>query len=254
MGSINPPAAPVPGIPLELSGRSPQRDEPALRLVIDELRARLDQQAIALRMAAALLQELPLACLVTDQRGRCLDANQAFTRSLETGVLQLATGRVRFDDPVLQQEWETGLLETHVTGIGRSVTLGPPDGAAWNVHLRPWVPLDATNDAQDQRLILAVFEPRLLHAQADADRAAATARLTQAELQVLASLLKGLPAKAIAGLRGASVNTVRSQIMAILEKTGFRSQKELIATFGHSSLESTGFQHSSNFGKDEAPR
>ncbi len=67
-------------------------------------------------------------------------------------------------------------------------------------------------------------------------------------------MLKGLPAKAIAGLRGASVNTVRSQIMAILEKTGFRSQKELIATFGHSSLESTGFQHSSNFGTDETPR
>ncbi|HZN48826.1 MAG TPA: helix-turn-helix transcriptional regulator, partial [Ramlibacter sp.] len=58
------------------------------------------------------------------------------------------------------------------------------------------------------------------------------ARLTRAELEVLASLLTGLPAKTIAVQRGASVNTVRTQIMAILEKTGFRSQRELIASFG----------------------
>jgi DNA-binding CsgD family transcriptional regulator len=81
-----------------------------------------------------------------------------------------------------------------------------------------------------------VFEAKLPDLQAIADQAIVTARLTHAELQVLAGLLKGLPAKAIAGKRNASVNTVRSQIMAILEKTGFRSQKELIASFGNSSF------------------
>jgi DNA-binding CsgD family transcriptional regulator len=60
---------------------------------------------------------------------------------------------------------------------------------------------------------------------------ARSARLTRAEMEVMACLLTGLPAKTIASQRGASVNTVRSQIMAILEKTGFRSQRELIASY-----------------------
>jgi DNA-binding CsgD family transcriptional regulator len=253
MASIHPPPAPLPGTPVELGRVAGAPGEPELRQVVAQLRARLDQQTAALHMAATLLQELALACLVTDQAGRCLDANHAFMRSLETGAMQLATGRVRFDDPALQAAWESGLLETHVTGIGRTVALTPREGPGWQVHLRPWSPLDAVTEVPDRRMILALFEPQAAPILTDADREAATARLTQAELQVLASLLKGLPAKAIAGLRGASVNTVRSQIMAILEKTGFRSQKELIATFGHSSLETTGFQHSSNFGKDSRP-
>lgn len=57
--------------------------------------------------------------------------------------------------------------------------------------------------------------------------------LTKAELEVLASLLRGQTAKVIARTRGASLNTVRSQITAILAKTGRHTQKELIAAFGN---------------------
>jgi DNA-binding CsgD family transcriptional regulator len=79
---------------------------------------------------------------------------------------------------------------------------------------------------------------------------ASTARLTRAEVEVLAGLLKGLPAKAIATRRSASVNTVRTQIVAILEKTGFKSQKELMASFSASVLPESAFS-SSMF--DDAP-
>jgi DNA-binding CsgD family transcriptional regulator len=228
--------------------------EPDLRRIIAQLRARLDHQAHALQMAAALLQELPLACLVTDQAGRCLDGNQVLMQMLGAGAMQLATGRVRFDDPEAQREWEEGLVETHVTGLGRTLQIAPRDGPAWRIHLRPWYAPEGLEDAADPRLMLAVFEPQPQAVAAAPDHSASTARLTQAELQVLASLLKGLPAKGIAALRGASVNTVRSQIMTILEKTGFRSQKELIATFGHSGLETTGFAHSSSYSRDGKDR
>jgi DNA-binding NarL/FixJ family response regulator len=70
------------------------------------------------------------------------------------------------------------------------------------------------------------------------------ARLTRAEVEVLAGLLKGLPAKTIATRRSASVNTVRSQIVAILDKTGYNSQKELIASFGASALPDSAFASS----------
>jgi DNA-binding CsgD family transcriptional regulator len=57
--------------------------------------------------------------------------------------------------------------------------------------------------------------------------------LTKAELEVLGSLLRGQTAKEIARSRGASLNTVRSQITSILGKTGRHTQKELIAAFGN---------------------
>ena len=220
--------------------------EPDLQRLIEQLRGQVDSQSAALQAVISLIHELPLPCLVTDQVGRCLDGNQAFLRSLETQALQLATGRVRFEDPARQQVWETALMETHVTGLGRAVHIARDDGIAWNIHLRPWQALDALGATQEARLILAVFEAKLPDLQAIADQAIVTARLTHAELQVLAGLLKGLPAKAIAGKRNASVNTVRSQIMAILEKTGFRSQKELIASFGNSSFSPSLDSHDSH--------
>lgn len=203
--------------------------------LVGRLRERLDHQTSTLQAVDSLIRELPIPCLVTDQAGRCLDGNQAFLRALGTGALQLHTGRVRFDDPLAQQEWDTALLETYATGIGRAVWLVLPGRGAWDVHLRPWLPLEGGDAARSQRLLMAVFEAHLADAQAPAS-GVANARLTHAELQVLAGLLKGLPAKSIAGLRGASVHTVRSQIMTILEKMGFRSQKELLASFGSSTF------------------
>ena len=54
---------------------------------------------------------------------------------------------------------------------------------------------------------------------------------------MLSGPLQGYTGKVIAKSRGASVNTVRSQIMSILSKTGHRSQKELIAAFGASTFD-----------------
>jgi DNA-binding CsgD family transcriptional regulator len=53
--------------------------------------------------------------------------------------------------------------------------------------------------------------------------------LTPAELEVMSDLMQGHSAKAIASQRDKSVNTVRCQITSILNKTGNRSQRELIA-------------------------
>jgi DNA-binding NarL/FixJ family response regulator len=54
-------------------------------------------------------------------------------------------------------------------------------------------------------------------------------RLTEAEEAVKALVMQGLSAKDIARKRGSSFNTVRSQIQTVLEKSGKRSQRELIA-------------------------
>jgi DNA-binding CsgD family transcriptional regulator len=84
-------------------------------------------------------------------------------------------------------------------------------------------------------MILVVFDELPALQPPNARDVAGVAGLTRAEFEVMASLLQGLPAKAIAARRSAAVNTVRSQISTILQKTGHNSQKELIASFGNSS-------------------
>jgi DNA-binding CsgD family transcriptional regulator len=114
------------------------------------------------------------------------------------------------------------------------------------LRLLPWYVPPEAGDAGVTRLILAIFDDRMTShpAEPPAGSMAAVARLTRAEAEVLAGLLKGLPAKTIAARRNASVHTVRSQIMAILEKTGYNSQKELMASFGTSALPDSAFTSS----------
>jgi DNA-binding CsgD family transcriptional regulator len=207
-------------------------------------RPRWTHELLAGTSAAEMLRVLPIPCMFTDVAGRCIDRNQAFSRAVEQLSLRLVVGRVRFSNPQLQTTWETALSETHATALGQIIVATAASGRQWQVHL---IPLHALaregGDALEQKMIMAVFEEKAVEVQPAPQSLPSTARLTPAEHEVLAALLQGLSAKSIASLRGASINTVRSQIMAILDKTGHNSQRELIASFGASS-----FGASSSFG------
>jgi len=184
--------------------------------------------------AAELLQELPIAYMLTDRFGRCVEANEAFRRESQRLGIRVVMGRLRFARSEQQDLWERALQETHDTGVEQTVRSVPLTGLQWSVALKPWrrVSDGAQEVGLDSRLMLAVLDVLPVASEQQEALLSHQARLTRAELEVLASLLTGLPAKSIALQRGASVNTVRTQIMAILEKTGFRSQRELIASFG----------------------
>jgi DNA-binding CsgD family transcriptional regulator len=210
------------------------------------VRLRLERQAAAVHAATEMLRMLPSPCLFTDQAGRYLEANEAFSRDMGRMSLRLATGRVRFTHTQLQAQWESALFQVHSTALASKMSFTDPAHQEWTAHLVPWLPLVGQTDAVDKRMILVVFREgggeQRPHLQPGS--MASAARLTRAEAEVLGGLLKGLPAKAIATRRSASVNTVRSQIVAILEKTGFRSQKELMASFSASVLPESAFSNS----------
>jgi DNA-binding CsgD family transcriptional regulator len=206
--------------------------------------SRLARQTGALHSATQVLKLLPTPCLFTDEAGRCIESNDAFTQSIEMLSLRLVTGRVRFTQAGMQGRWETALYETRATAVGRTLLVSAASGRQWKLHLIPWHAPAQAGEAYDRNLILAVFDEKLVEVQAQPGPASFKSRLTRAEVEVLASLLKGLPAKAIASRRSASVNTVRSQIVAILDKTGYNSQKELIASFGASALPDSAFASS----------
>lgn len=204
--------------------------------------SKLQDSTSAESVGTRLMSHLPVPCLLTDQRGRCIEGNDGFTRSIGKLALRLVTGRVRFSHPERQRQWEHALLETEATALARSIEMTGATGSPVTVHLIPWRSVIGGPDAADKRLILAVFaQAPVLEAPPHPGAVAGMAGLTRAEFEVMAALLQGLPAKTIAARRSAAVNTVRSQISTILQKTGHSSQKELIASFGSSSFGSSAF-------------
>lgn len=190
-----------------------------------------------------LLDMLPLPSVITDAAGRAIERNQAFGAFMDAAALRLATGRLRFDDPFLQDSWQVALSEVDVTAVRQSLLVPVADGSHWRVHL---VPLRCALDGDEpleRQMIIAIVEQQAALADPPQDPFVnESARpLTHAEHEVLDAVLQGHSAKVIAIARGASVNTVRSQIMAILEKTGYHNQKSLMAAFAPS-----GFRHSTS--------
>ena len=208
--------------------------------------AKLERQSAAVQSAMAMMKSLPTPCLLTDSAGRCLEANDAFSVALESLSMRLVTGRVRFTRADLQAKWESALFETHTTALPATMVFGDTAGRQWKARLLPWQAPVEQHDNLNRKMIVVLFSEMAAqaHTMPAPGSMAATARLTRAEVEVLAGLLKGLPAKAIASRRSASVNTVRTQIVSILEKTGYNSQKELMASFSHSVLPDSVFTNS----------
>lgn len=192
---------------------------------------------------AGLLQALPFPCLLTDEAGRSLDRNAAFSSLMGMLSIKTVTGRVRFEEPLLQMRWQAALARMHETAAKPPVLAASAGGRHWKFNLIALHTVLDTDVAEHSRQILVVCEEQA--AASNADAVAKAGRLTKAEQGVLSGLLQGQTAKAIARGRGASVNTVRSQITAILQKTGRNTQKELIASFGASSFGASSFDASS---------
>jgi DNA-binding CsgD family transcriptional regulator len=206
----------------------------------DVVAARL--RVLERRMSAVdLLDVLPLPCVITDAAGRAIERNEAFDEFMESASLRIATGRLRFEDPYLQDSWHLALSEVDTTAVRQTLLVTVQDGRQWCVHL---VPLRFALDAQDSTerpMILVLVDAQAAHAAERLDQMAGESMrpLTQAEQEVLDAVLQGHSAKVIATARGASVNTVRSQISAILEKTGHHNQKALMAAFAPSGFRSS---------------
>lgn len=178
---------------------------------------------------------VPTPCVLTDEDGRCIAQNPAFGRVLEATSGAVRGGTVVFDDSFLQDSWNQALLEGRVTAATQSLLATTATGEEWKGHVVPLSCVGSPVDGAPRHLMLVMFE-RCTGAETRAHPVTGSSPLTRAELEVLASLLLGQTAKVIASTRGASVNTVRSQITSILGKTGYQSQKKLIASLGPNGL------------------
>jgi DNA-binding CsgD family transcriptional regulator len=223
------------GAHAELAARIQQVLSHLARAIV--LWRRLDADMPTVKTTAQLVRELPLPALLTDSQGRCIESNGPFTRLKSSLGVQVLGGRLWFRDEYLQDSWQSGLHETAGTAVGRSLLADSGMGRQWKVHLQPVQSITSARNLEVQHFVLAVFEEQGAMPYADPERIASVSKLTPAELKVLSGLLQGFTGKVIARSRNASVNTVRSQIMSILTKTGHHSQKELIASFSASTFD-----------------
>lgn len=203
------------------------------------LKKRLDHAPAAHASASELLKLMPFPCLFTDHKSRCVERNAAFEDAQQQLSVRLAVGRIQFVSTSLQDTWISALAEVYQTATGQTIFANFTDGKPWQIHL---VPLHTIIQTGNDRLnmVMAVFDDRPVDPRLKVQALHSQAHLTSAEGEVLASLLQGRSAKVIANQRKASVNTVRVQIMAILDKTGYASQRELMAAFGDSSFGGVG--------------
>lgn len=211
-----------------------------VELVIGQVRAalelgdRLASPYPTTASAAHLVQLFPVPCALVDTAARCIEHSDDFSRMRESFSGCLRSGRIGFKDSFMQACWDEALLAAHATATPQTFVADAPGGGRWKVHLAPLRCRKANDDSTPVCLIFVLFQNL---GTAPITTLRSTAPLTKAELEVLAELLHGDTAKAIARTRGASVNTVRSQIAAILGKTGHHTQKQLIASFSTSSFE-----------------
>jgi DNA-binding CsgD family transcriptional regulator len=199
--------------------------------------AAAEVQALSMRPSPTdLVDMLPMACVLTDPQGRSIDRNEAFVAFMSAAGMRISTGRLQFEDSYLQDSWHVALNEVHLTAVPQSLLVAGVEGDQWRVHLVPMRCALEAGDTTERALILVMVEHIAVGAEIAMDRVLheESRPLTPAENEVLSALLQGHSAKVIANARGASVNTVRSQIMTILDKTGHHNQKSLIAAFAPS--------------------
>ena len=205
------------------------RLHPCLRRTFMSMK-QMAEHVLPMEVVGAMVRRLPVTCILIDTAGRCVERNDAWTKLQPKIGMKITAGRAGFEDPHAQVSWYTAVYEAARDLAHISVNVSSPQGRQWKAHLQPLLCRAGLPYGPPLRFVLVVFEERTWGASSPPSSFSVD-KLTPAEVDVLSGLLQGYTARVIARARGASVNTVRSQIVAILGKTGHRSQKELIATF-----------------------
>ncbi len=198
----------------------------------DALRRRLAAVTAGQQLAIDLLDQLSAPLAVLDGDGRVLLANRAAAGCLvAAGPLRMRHGRV-CTDGTLAGWWSRALLGAggpkRVADAIWHAPAGPP---GWLLNLVPLPPGHTLCEgAGSARVLLMIGAP-------DAPRVSdALLRtlfgLTPAEATLLAAMMAGETVPVYARRRGLSINTVRTHVAALFDKTGCRTQLQLVALAG----------------------
>lgn len=177
------------------------------------------------------LARLPLAVLAVDADARVLEANER-ARALLSTADPLGSSRGTLE----ARRWQQNeALRAAITRTARerttgSVLLGEP-GARYTATTLP--PSEVTEDVWSTPPAALVLVAALDHPPTAAvERWIELFGLTLAEARVADALLAGQPLKACARQLGVSVNTAKTQLHSVFDKTGTSRQADLLHLLG----------------------
>ncbi len=217
--------------------------EPAAVGRLDALRPHLGRSTLlAARLqlarneaAAATLDLLGLPAVVLDGRGRIIVAStraEAMSGTIRWGIRD----RMGFSDPVADGQLTAALAglasdyDDGRRGVRSFVVRGNADHPAQVAHLLP--ARHAALDMFSGAAAILVLTPVTAPAAPPVELIQSLFDLTAAEARVARRLASGDRLDEIAAAGGVSRNTVRSQLKAVLEKTGSSRQQDVIALLG----------------------
>lgn len=189
-------------------------------------------------LSSILLDLLPVGILVIDERRNMLLANRVAEEIVASGNPLCAgrDGTVRVRDRARQTAFSTFV---------RSVCSNSVNEGRHNVHLilrekgAPPITVTAarcdhcmSSGKDGQTLVLMCLRDSLRSPQPNRDTLRVLFGFTAAESALAEALLTGQTLRAHAERRGVGLNTVRTQLKAVLGKTGLHRQADLVRVLG----------------------
>jgi DNA-binding CsgD family transcriptional regulator len=181
------------------------------------------------RVASETLALIGLPALVFDNLGRVLAANHLI-EALTDQIRWRAQDRVSLKDSsanALFQQAIAGLDVEGATPVLSFASRGADAGAAMVVHVVPIRGL--SRDVFARCAGVLVITPVTAPQAPPVELVQSLFDLTPAEARIARSLTTGETVEAIASRGGVSLNTVRTQLRGVLEKTGCSRQAEVVA-------------------------
>ncbi len=183
------------------------------------------------RVAGETLALIGLPALVIDDQGMVVEANQ-LVEPLADHVRWHARDRISLKDPRADALYRQALAELalHTVTVRSFAVCGSDVDPAMVAHL---VPIRGTARDIFVRCAAVLVLTRVATPQAPpAELIQSLFDLTPAEARVARGLAAGEAVEEIASSRRVSRNTVRTQLRAVMEKTGCDRQAEVVALLG----------------------
>ena len=225
-----------------LSVRRTERG-PAERAVVqklDELRPHLARSAFLsarlqlerARIASETLAALGLPALVLDEQGKVLAANPLI-EAMTSYVHWRAQDRVSLKDRAADQLLRDAIATIDLSGGAGVRSFPVRDTGAKTMMVAHVVPIRlSTRDIFVRCAAALVLTPVILPQAPPVELVQSLFDLTPAEARVARSLVAGDTVQEIASVGSVSLNTIRTQLRGVLEKTGCRRQAEVVALLG----------------------
>ncbi len=179
--------------------------------------------------ASSALANIGLPALVLDERGKVLAANQLI-EAMTDCVAWRAHDRVTLNDKAADQQLRDAIASIHLSdkaGVRSFPVRAANSDATTVAHLIP-IRLSA-RDIFVRCAATFVLTPIAMPNSPPVELVQSLFDLTPAEARVARNLATGKSLDEIATTGGVSLNTIRTQVRGVLEKTGCNRQSEVVA-------------------------